>query len=104
MARLVAFEYGVRQPVFGVAPTLAFIVVPVASSLRRHLGRQATVINRLAANDASHSALRERVGHKRERRRSLVGFVLLPAPVTEEVDPALQARAQSVTIVAPADI
>jgi uncharacterized protein len=64
-AALVAFKCGLGHPAFGVALTLAFIVVLDANSLRRQVGRHAAAINRLAAHDAVHSALRERMGHTR---------------------------------------
>ena len=63
MATLIALREGMGHPAFGVAVTLAFIVMIDANSLRQHVGRQAAAINRLAAGDASHRTLRERMGH-----------------------------------------
>lgn len=61
MAVLIALREGMAHPAFGVAVTLAFIVLLDASSLRRQVGRHAEVINRL---DAA-AGLRERMGHSR---------------------------------------
>jgi uncharacterized protein len=63
MAALIAFREGVGHPAFGLALTLAFIVMLDASSLRRQVGRHAAAINRLAADEPTHKALRERMGH-----------------------------------------
>lgn len=65
MAALIAFKEGIGHPAFGVALTLAFIVMLDANSLRRQVGRHAEAINRLAAGDTAHQALRERMGHTR---------------------------------------
>ena len=48
MATLIALREGIGHPAFGVAVTLAFIVMIDANSLRQHVGRQAAAINRLA--------------------------------------------------------
>lgn len=63
MATLIALREGIGHPAFGVAVTLCFIVMIDANSLRRHVGRQAAAINRLAADTAGHTTLRERMGH-----------------------------------------
>lgn len=61
MACLIALKQGIGHPAFGVALTLAFIVMLDASSLRRQIGRQAEAINRFTgSNDIK---LRERMGH-----------------------------------------
>lgn len=65
MAALIAFKEGIGHPAFGVAITLAFIVMLDANSLRRQIGKQAVAINRLAASVVEHQALRERIGHSR---------------------------------------
>ena len=65
MATLVALREGIGHPAFGVAITLAFVVVLDAHSLRGQVGRQAAVINKLAASQPDHQALRERLGHSR---------------------------------------
>ncbi len=66
MATLIALREGMDSPAFGVAVTLAFIVMIDANSLRQHVGRQAAAINRLAggaAPDGAYKVLRERMGH-----------------------------------------
>jgi len=64
MATLIAIKEGIEHPAFGVAITLAFIVMLDANSLRRQVGKQASAINKLATNvNADHSSLRERMGH-----------------------------------------
>lgn len=65
MAALVAFKESIGHPAFGVALTLAFIVMLDANSLRRQVGRHAAAINRLAGRAAGHAVLRERMGHTR---------------------------------------
>lgn len=63
MAVLIALREGVAHPAFGVALTLAFIVMLDANSLRRQVGRQAAAINALAAGNSDREPLRERMGH-----------------------------------------
>ncbi|MCP8464291.1 divergent PAP2 family protein [Pseudomonas sp. ZM23] len=63
IAALIAFREGMDQPAFGVAITLAFIVMLDANSLRRQIGKQAVAINRLAADASGCEPLRERMGH-----------------------------------------
>lgn len=65
MAALIAFQQGMDQPAFGVALTLAFIVMLDANSLRQQVGRHAVAINALAVEVAHHKPLRERMGHTR---------------------------------------
>jgi uncharacterized protein len=65
MAALIALKEGVGHPAFGVAVTLAFIVILDANSLRRAVGRHAEAINRLGEGAAGHVPLRERMGHSR---------------------------------------
>jgi acid phosphatase family membrane protein YuiD len=50
MATLIALREGMGDPAFGVAVTLAFVVMIDANSLRQHVGRQAAAINRQAAD------------------------------------------------------
>lgn len=57
---LITFKEGLGHPAFGVAITLAFIVMLDANSLRRQVGKHAVAINRLAA---PHETLRERMRH-----------------------------------------
>jgi hypothetical protein len=63
MATLIALREGMGHPAFGVAVTLAFIVMIDANSLRQHVGRHAVAINKLAAGIDDHKRLRERMGH-----------------------------------------
>ena len=65
MAALIAFKDGIQHPAFGVAITLAFIVMLDANSLRRQVGKQSAAINRLASDLPDHQVLRERMGHTR---------------------------------------
>jgi len=62
MAALIAFKENIAHPAFGVAVTLAFIVMLDASSLRRQVGKHAVAINQLNLA-AKESPLRERMGH-----------------------------------------
>lgn len=63
MATLIAFREGIAHPAFGVALTLAFIVMMDANSLRIAVGKHARVINQLAISQPDYKALRERMGH-----------------------------------------
>ena len=64
MAALIGLREGIDHPAFGVAVTLAFIVMLDASSLRQQVGRQAAYLNRLVyKDDPSMPPLRERMGH-----------------------------------------
>jgi acid phosphatase family membrane protein YuiD len=63
MAVLIALKEGIAHPAFGVAVTLAFIVLLDASSLRKQVGLHAQAINLLASDQVS--LLRERMGHSR---------------------------------------
>lgn len=65
MAALIAFKEGIDHPAFGVAVTLAFIVMLDANSLRRQVGKHAATINKLAISSEHHQPLRERMGHSR---------------------------------------
>lgn len=65
MAMLIALKEGANHPAFGVAITLAFIVMLDANSLRREVGKHAAAINQLAATGPQHTKLRERMGHTR---------------------------------------
>lgn len=61
MASLIAFKEGIDSPAFGVAATLAFIVILDASSLRQQVGKHAKAINQLDNYQAEK--LKERMGH-----------------------------------------
>ena len=63
MAALIALKEGIGHPAFGVAVTLAFIVMLDANSLRRQVGKHAVAINKLAAGVPDQQNLRERMGH-----------------------------------------
>ena len=65
MAALIAFKEGIGHPAFGVALTLAFIVMLDANSLRRQVGKHAQAINALAQRQGLPADLRERMGHTR---------------------------------------
>ena len=63
MAALIALKKGISDPVFGVAITLAFIVLLDAHSLRNQVGKHAVTINILASELKGYQVLRERMGH-----------------------------------------
>lgn len=63
-ATLIALREGMNDPSFGVAMTLAFIVILDALSLRRQVGKHAKNINILMASGDGSQQLRERMGHK----------------------------------------
>ena len=63
MATLIALREGMGHPAFGVAVTLAFIVMIDANSLRQHVGRHAATLNRLHDGKEDYVILRERMGH-----------------------------------------
>ena len=63
MATLIALREGMGHPAFGVAVTLAFVVMIDANSLRQHVGRHASALNRMAGKATDHIHLRERMGH-----------------------------------------
>jgi acid phosphatase family membrane protein YuiD len=65
MAMLIAFKEGIDHPAFGVAITLAFIVMLDANSLRQQVGKHAAAINSLTTCSSTHAHLRERIGHTR---------------------------------------
>lgn len=59
---LIALREGISTPAFGVAITLAFIVLLDANSLRRQVGLHAQAINEVRSGG---KPLRERMGHSR---------------------------------------
>jgi hypothetical protein len=63
MATLISLKEGINNAAFGVALALAFIVILDASSLRREVGRHATMINKLLVQSKDQKVLRERIGH-----------------------------------------
>lgn len=62
MATLIALREGIGSSAFGVALTLAYIVLLDANSLRRQVGLQAARLNLLSMEQVP---LRERIGHSR---------------------------------------
>ncbi|MFP5393028.1 MAG: divergent PAP2 family protein [Gammaproteobacteria bacterium] len=60
MATLIALREGMDSGAFGVAVTLAFIVMIDANHLRQHVGKHAEALNRL---QTGQPRLRERMGH-----------------------------------------
>jgi len=72
MASLIAFKEGIDSAAFGVAITLAFIVVLDANSLRKKIEQHAIEINKL--KHYSHPILRERIGHT--KLEILIGIFL----------------------------
>jgi acid phosphatase family membrane protein YuiD len=81
MTALIALKEGIGHPAFGVALTVAFIVVIDASSLRREVGRHAAAINKVAGADRQHQPLRERMGHARSEIAAgiVVGIIVAAA-------------------------
>ncbi|EUK19441.1 divergent PAP2 family protein [Commensalibacter papalotli (ex Servin-Garciduenas et al. 2014)] len=65
MASLIAFKQSINSPAFGVAVTLAFIVIMDANGLRRTVGKHAIAINQVNLNKTEMPPLRERVGHSK---------------------------------------
>ncbi|MCU4359313.1 divergent PAP2 family protein [Acinetobacter ursingii] len=63
IAALIAFQEGIDTPAFGVALTLAFIVVMDANSLRKKMEQHAKEINNL--KNYEKPILRERIGHSK---------------------------------------
>jgi acid phosphatase family membrane protein YuiD len=63
MVALIAFREGIGHPAFGVAVTLAFIVILDAHSLRRQIGKHAVAINQMTMAPGDYPLLRERMGH-----------------------------------------
>lgn len=72
MMSLIAFKEGVDTPAFGVALTLAFIVILDATSLRKHVGKHAQAINHLENHQGEK--LRERIGHS--KLEVFIGIIL----------------------------
>ena len=65
MAALIALREGIGSAAFGVALTLALVVMMDANGLRRQVGRQAERINRAMPPGEGERPLRERMGHTR---------------------------------------
>lgn len=77
-ATLIALCEGIQHPAFGVALTLAFVVMMDANSLRKHIGYQAEIINQLTKSSCLNRKLRERIGHS---RIEIVGGAIIGALV-----------------------
>lgn len=69
MVTLIALREGINDPAFGVAVTLAFVIMIDANSLRQHVGRQAAAINRLTGAAPAATAATAAVGSKPLRER-----------------------------------
>lgn len=63
MVALIALKEGIHTPAFGVALTLAFIVMLDANGLRKKMEQHAIEINKL--KKYQNPVLRERVGHSK---------------------------------------
>ncbi|MFT5532880.1 MAG: acid phosphatase family membrane protein YuiD [Burkholderiaceae bacterium] len=66
MATMIALREGISHPAFGIAVTLAVIVIIDANSLRQHVGKHAqhiNVLNTANAGSVERKPLRERMGH-----------------------------------------
>lgn len=73
LASAFAFQGGMQSPAFAVSTVLALIVMYDAAGIRRHAGRQATVLNRLVRElqrldslpkDIDETELKELLGHR----------------------------------------
>lgn len=62
---LIALREGIADPVFGVALTLAFIVILDAGGLRKHIASQARSLNKLSSSKQGSEMLRESIGHSK---------------------------------------
>lgn len=63
-AFLVALQEGWDTPVFGVAATLAVIVIIDALDLRQKIGRISAALKAVHPDDPTVAALRDRLGHR----------------------------------------
>ena len=91
-AALIAFKEGLAHPAFGVAVTLAFIVMLDASSLRRQVGKHAQAINALVPNSPERPWLRERMGHTRLEIAAGIAVGIAVATAVHELLTWLAAR------------
>lgn len=64
-ATLIAIKEGINHSAFGVAITLAFIVMLDANGLRRQVSKHAMAINKSATGAPDYPILSERMGHTR---------------------------------------
>ncbi len=65
MVVLIALREGVSNPIFGIAVTLAFIVIMDAGGLRQHIGSHAQALNILSKHQRDGARLRENIGHSK---------------------------------------
>lgn len=86
-ATLIGLREGIGHPAFGVAVTLAFIVLLDAGGLRRQVGLQARAINRLQSGVSKSAPLRERMGHRRRELLAGAGTGALVAWLTYTLAP-----------------
>ena len=56
----IGLDEGVNTSVFGVALTMAFVVIIDALSLRKNIEKHAKILNQIISNDVK---LREKIGH-----------------------------------------
>jgi acid phosphatase family membrane protein YuiD len=63
MVGLIFFEKGSLDPTFGVALTLAFIVLLDANNLRGEIGKHAKILNKLQPSSVDKILVREQIGH-----------------------------------------
>jgi len=96
LAAAFAFQDGVQSPAFALSTILALIVMYDAAGIRRHAGRQATVINRVVRElqlldslpkDIDEAGLKELLGHRpMEVFGGTVLGVIAAATVTGRMD------------------
>ena len=91
-AALIALKEGLAHPAFGVAVTLAFIVMLDAISLRRQVGKHAQAINALVPNSPERPWLRERMGHTRLEIAAGIAVGIAVATAVHELLTWLAAR------------
>ncbi|MEO4048049.1 divergent PAP2 family protein [Pseudomonas sp. CAU 1711] len=84
MVALIALREGIAEPAFGVAITLAFIVLLDANSLRRQVGLHAQAINEVRATG---KPLRERMGHSRPEILAGLAVGAVVAWLVDQVGP-----------------
>lgn len=74
MAALIGFNHGLDSAAFGVAVTLAYIVMMDANGLRQKIAKHAVAINQIEPS----AQLRERMGHTKAEivAGALLGIVI----------------------------
>lgn len=71
---LIAIREGFNSPAFGIAITLAFIVILDANNLRWQLGQHAKRLNEISRERPANTLLRESIGHT--KTEILAGIVV----------------------------